>query len=60
MEVALLIGLIIHGQTLLGSWFFGAVMRIAVRIAASLLRPRLTIGRPRMRISALALRILEI
>ena len=33
-----LIGLIIHGQTLLGSWFFGAVMRITVRIAASLMR----------------------
>ena len=24
VEIALLIGLIIHGQTLLGSWFFGA------------------------------------
>ena len=60
MEVALLIGLIIHGQTLLGSWFFGAVLRVTVRIAASLVRARLTIGRTRMRLSALALRILEI
>ena len=32
------IGLIIHGQTLLGSWFFGAVKGYHVRIAASLLR----------------------
>lgn len=54
------IGLIIHGQTLLGSWFFGAVMRITVRLAASLLRTRLTVGRTRLRMSALALRILEI
>lgn len=36
-------------------WFFGAVVRIPVRIAASLLRPRLTLGRTRLRISALAL-----
>lgn len=60
VETALLIGLIIHGQTLLGSWFFGAVVRITVRIAASLMRTRITIGRPRMRLSALALRILGI
>lgn len=60
MEAALPIGLIIHGQTLLGSWFFGAVLRITVRIAASLLRTRITLGRTRMRLSALALRILEI
>ncbi|WP_373726928.1 hypothetical protein [Bacteroides heparinolyticus] len=58
--MALLIGLIIHGQTLLGSWLFGAVLRLTVRIAASLLRARVTIGRTRMRVSALALRILEI
>ena len=60
METALLIGLIIHGQTLLGSWFFGAVMRLTVRIAASLVRARLSVGRTRVRMSALALRILEI
>ena len=36
-------------------WFFGAVMRVAVRIAASLVRTRLAIGRPRLRLSALAL-----
>lgn len=60
VETALLIGLIIHGQTLLGSWFFGAVLRITVRIAASLMRTRLTFGRPRLRLSALALRILGI
>ncbi|MBP6475757.1 MAG: hypothetical protein KA272_10710, partial [Phocaeicola sp.] len=60
VETALLIGLIIHGQTLLGSWFFGAVVRITVRVAASLLRPRITLGRPRLRMSALALRILGI
>jgi len=60
VETALLIGLIIHGQTLLGSWFFGAVLRISVRIAASLLRTRLPLGRTRLRISALALRILGI
>lgn len=60
VETALLIGLIIHGQTLLGSWFFGAVMRIAVRIAASLMRTRLAVGRARVRMSALALRILGI
>ena len=60
METALLIGLIIHGQTLLGSWFFGAVMRLTVRLAASLLRTRLPLGRPRVRLSALALRILGI
>ena len=60
METALLIGLIIHGQTLLGSWFFGAVLRMPVRVAASLLRSRIAIGRPRVRRSALALRILEI
>lgn len=60
MEAALPIGLIIHGQTLLGSWFFGAVLRMTVRIAASLLRPRLPLGRTRLRLSALALRILEI
>ena len=39
------------------SWFFGAVMRITVRIAASLMRTRITIGRTRMRISALAILI---
>lgn len=60
VETALLIGLIIHGQTLLGSWFFGAVLRMTVRVAASLVRPRLTLGRTRMRFSALALRILGI
>lgn len=37
------------------SWFFGAVMRVPVRFAASLLRTRLTIGRTRLRMSALAL-----
>ena len=36
-------------------WFFGAVMRITVRIAASLMRTRLTVGRTRVRMSALAL-----
>lgn len=60
METALLIGLIIHGQALLGSWFFGAVMRIPVRVAASLVRTRISLGRARVRISALALRILGI
>ena len=60
METALLIGLIIHGQTLLGSWFFGAVMRMTVRLAASLVRTRISLGRTRLRLSALALRILGI
>ena len=36
-------------------WFFGAVLRITVRLAASLVRTRVTIGRARMRLSALAL-----
>ena len=36
-------------------WFFGAGMRVTVRIAASLMRTRGTFGRTRMRISALAL-----
>lgn len=36
-------------------WFFGAVMRVTVRIAASLMRTRMTIGRSRLRLSALAL-----
>ena len=30
-------------------WFFGAVLRLTVRIAASLLRTRVTLGRPRLR-----------
>ena len=37
------------------SWFFGAVMRVPVRRAASLVRARVTVGRPRVRLSALAL-----
>ena len=37
------------------SWFFGAVVRLTVRIAASLVSARMSLGRTRMRISALAL-----
>lgn len=37
------------------SWFFGAVMRMTVRVAASLMRTRVTLGRTRVRVSALAL-----
>lgn len=36
-------------------WFFGAVVRMTVRVAAALMRARITIGRTRMRLSALAL-----
>ncbi|MCS2990740.1 hypothetical protein NXY02_14910 [Bacteroides fragilis] len=36
-------------------WFSGAVLRITVRFAASLLRTRLPLGRTRVRFSALAL-----
>mgnify|MGYP001509945211 CR=1 FL=1 len=60
METALLIGLGLGDVYKRQSWFFGAVLRIAVRIAASLVRTRVTLGRTRMRMSALALRILGI
>ncbi len=36
-------------------WFFGAVLRMPVRVAASLVRTRIPIGRTRLRLSALAL-----
>nr|DAN71280.1 MAG TPA: hypothetical protein [Bacteriophage sp.] len=41
------------------SWSFGAVMRITVRTAAWRMRTRITLGRTRMRMSALALLIIS-
>ena len=59
-EEVLHIGLIIHGLTTLGSLSFVAVLRLTVRPAAWRLRTRLTLGRTRLRLSALALLIMGI